>query len=155
MKKTTIVLLTVVSLSTAAFSFGPSSHGHGPFAGEHKGGLYKLVKQLDLTSEQKDELSKLRDARKVAMQKNKIMYQDKKQELMKSIKPDISTFMTADSFDKEAFKEEMTKRSKERVNMMKQRIAGMIEKRVEGMEKVFTILTPEQRVKLIELSKEN
>ncbi len=115
MKKTTIALLTVLSLSTSVFAFGPDSHGHGPFGGEHKGGLYKLIKQLDLTSEQKDELSKLRDARKTAMQDNKTKYQDKRKDMMKSMKPDMSTFMTADSFDKEAFKAEMTKRAKEKI----------------------------------------
>ncbi len=36
--------------------------------------------------------------------------------------------------------------------MMKKRINGMIEKRAEGMEKVFNVLTVEQRTELIELS---
>ena len=49
MKKTTITALVILGLGTAAFAYGPGG-GHckkGSFGAEHRGGIHKLVKQLD------------------------------------------------------------------------------------------------------------
>lgn len=155
MKKTTIALLATLGLSTALFAFGPGGHkcGHGPFGAEHRGGLFKLVKQLDLTSEQKDTLKALKKSRKDMMQAKREEMKEKRQEMHQQNRPDMSTFMSAKSFDKEAFKAEVNKKIEAMHKKMEAKKDDMLEKRAEMMQKIFNVLTPEQRVKLIELSK--
>lgn len=107
MKKTAIALLVTLGLGTAAFAFGPGGGECGSFGGPHKGDMIKKMKKLDLTSKQKEALKSLNKSRKAE-------FMDKREEMMKKVKTmhqemrvDASEFMTADGFDKEAFKAQM------------------------------------------------
>lgn len=71
---------------------------------------------------------------------------------MKQKRADLSKFMSAEQFDKEAFKTLMKERMQSREKIREERRESMIERRVERMEKLFNILTPEQREKWIQLS---
>lgn len=156
MKKTTITLLVVLGLGTAAFAFGPGGgHCKGPFGAEHRGGMHKLVKQLDLTADQKKEFEVLKESRKKMMRSKRETHKGNRAKMMQGMNPDMSHFMSADNFDKVAFKKELNTKFEKRDEMRKKRQVAMLEKRAEGMQKVFDILTPEQRIKLIELSQEN
>ena len=152
MKKTTIAILVTLGLGTATLlAFGGPGHKGGPFG--DRGGMFKVMKQLDLTAEQEEQMDVLKTERKVQMKaKFKEMKKNRKS-MMKGMKPDLSTFMSADSFDKEAFKVQMENKFEAKRKMMQSKKSEMLEKRAVGMENVFNILTPEQRVKWIELSK--
>jgi len=157
MKKTTITALVILGLGTAAFAYGPGG-GHckkGPFGAEHRGGIHKLVKQLDLTADQKKEFEVLKESRKKMMISKREEHKGKRSKMMQKMRPDMSHFMSADNFDKDAFKKELSTKFEKRDEMRKKRQVAMLEKRADGMQKHFNILTPEQRIKLIELSKEN
>ena len=154
MKKTAIALLITLGLGTALFAFGPGGHRGGPFAGKQNMEIFKLVKKLDLTSEQETALKSVKESQRAKMQEKRGAFKKDRESMMKQMKPDMNLFMSADSFDKEAFKQEMTKKFEARRKVMETRGAEMLENRASGVEKVFDILTPEQRIKWIELSKE-
>ncbi len=121
--------------------------------GIHKGHMMfgKIIKQLDLTDEQKEQLKSLRESKRQAMQEKFKALKQQRKALRKSF--DASSFMTADYFDKEAFKESIQKRREAMKAFVEKNQDKMIEQRANTMEQVFNILTPEQREKLIQLSK--
>ncbi len=154
MKKTTIAIIVTLGLGTALFAFGPGEHRGGPFGGQHKSGMFKMLKQLDLTEEQQDQMKVLRKSQKEERKAQFKKFRKNRGAKIMGMKPDISIFMTVNNFDKEAFKEEANKRFEAMRELMDSKREIMIDKRADGMEKVFNILTPEQREKLIQLSKE-
>ena len=162
MKKTTIAALATIGLTTGLFAYGMGGNcggkgmgnGHGQHMmghGMHKGrgGMFSYMKQLDLTTEQKVKLMDLRESQK---EMRMGMKKDRKASKM-GMKPDMSTFMTVDKFDKVAFTEQANKKMIEMQKLRVSRSASMLENRANMMEKVFDILTPQQREKLIQLSK--
>jgi Spy/CpxP family protein refolding chaperone len=100
----------------------------------------------ELRLAKKSQRVKMRDGRQA-------LKQDKKS-MREQMKPDMSRYMSEDKFDKKAYIQDMTKRAEARRAKMQKRRAQMLEARAEHMQKVFDILTPEQRKKWIELSKE-
>jgi protein CpxP len=147
MKKVTTAVLLTLGISTALLA---CPGGGKKFGGESRDGMKQVMKQLDLSAEQKGQLKNLRETRKEMMQAKKEHRRNMRQEM----KPDMSKFMTANSFDKEAFKKEMQKKFEAKRAMREQRQASMMEVRADHMEKMFNILTPEQRKKWIELSQQ-
>ena len=109
LKKTTIVLLVTLGLGTTLFAFGPGGHRGGPFAGKQNMEIFKLVKKLDLSSEQEAALKTVKESQRAQMREKMESFKKDRESMMKQMKPDMSLFMSADSFDKEAFKSEMKK----------------------------------------------
>lgn len=152
MKKTALAILLTLGLGTAtAMACGGPGHYKD---GKHKDGMMKMLKQLDLTSDQKSALKTLREANKAERKAKMQEMKENRKQMRASMRPDMSGFMTADTFDKEAFKAQMTQKFEARRQMMESKKATMLEKRAANMEKIFNILTPEQRIKWIELSKQ-
>jgi Spy/CpxP family protein refolding chaperone len=145
MKKITIALLVM-------FSLGMMANATGMQGDKKRGGIFKLIKQLDLTVEQKQEFKALKKERKAMMKVKKEERKSNKKAMKIAMQPDLSQFMSANTFDKVAFKKEMNKRFNSMRKKMKKRREEMLEKRANGMEKIFNILTAEQRTKLISLS---
>ncbi len=71
------------------------------------------------------------------------------------IKMDASKFMSANSFDKEAYKKSVQERWKKMDELRAKRREAKLNMMADRMEKIFNILTPAQREKLIELSNSN
>ncbi|MFT7823904.1 MAG: Spy/CpxP family protein refolding chaperone [Sulfurimonas sp.] len=159
MKKTAIAVMTTVGLSTALLAGGGGmKQCKHPMNMKHKerGGIYTVMQQLDLTESQKNQLQALRKSQKEkrkaygkAMKKRRASGEKTR----KNRKPDLSRFMTANHFDKETFKALMKKRMEQREKRVKERRDRMVERSVSRMEKIYNILTPEQREKWIELSR--
>jgi len=146
MKKSMIAFVVVVGLGVGAFAMGMNGHGN-------RGGMYQLVKQLDLTVEQQKALKALKQERKAMMKQNQKAFKQKREGMKQSMQPDMSTFMSATTFDKVAFKAQMQKKFTKMQEEMQKRRDAMLEQRAEGMQKIFDILTPAQRTELIALSK--
>ncbi len=148
MKKTTLAILLTLGLGTATLLAcgGPK--------GDRGDRMMKMVKQLDLTSEQKSALKTLRQANKAQRKAKMEEMKETRKAMRASMRPDMSQFMTANTFDKEAFKAQMNEKFEAKRQMMQAKKAAMLEKRADNMQKVFDILTPEQRIKWIELSKQ-
>ena len=154
MNKTAIALLVTIGLGTALFAFGPGGHKCGHFAGKQNMEIFKLVRKLDLTSEQKTALKSIRESQRSQMKDMREAFKKERRSMIGQMKPDVNTFMSADHFDKEAFKQSMKKKFESIHKIMETKGEKMLENRAENMEKVFNTLTPEQRIKWIELSKE-
>lgn len=116
---------------------------------------FKLVKELDLTKEQETVLKSVKESQRAKIREGWKAFKKDRGNMSKPMQSDMNLYMSADNFDKEAFKEEMKKKFEARRKVMETRGADMLENRASSMEKVFNILTPEQRIKWIELSKEN
>lgn len=152
MKKVTTVVLLTLGLGTALFAC--PAGGACKRGGEYRNGMQKIMQQLDLTAEQKEQLNTLRESRKNGMQAKRKERKENRKSMRQQMRPDMSKFMTANTFDKEAFKQEMKKKHEERRVKREKRKESMLSSRADNMEKMFNILTPEQRIKWIELSKQ-
>jgi len=95
--------------------------------GRMHGGM-QMFSQLNLTSEQQYKLSILRDEMRLEMRKQMHNAQPMEQ---------MGTFFKGDNFDKDAFKNQMEKQHDKMLNL-----------KANHMEKVFKILTKEQRAQL-------
>ena len=110
-------------------------HGKKMMQERHHHMMKKMMAQLDLSGTQKQKI-------------REIMLEGRQAMKQKHMRPemDFSQFMSKERFDKEAFKKTMQQKweanRQGRLAMMSDRIA-----------KIFEILTPEQREKLIELRK--
>jgi Spy/CpxP family protein refolding chaperone len=159
MKKLLLALFVIAGLSVGSVAQEMPSEGmkgEGKKMMHHKKkkrtGLYKYLKDLNLTSEQKSQLKAFRDKHKGEMMKRKGEFLAKKH-AHKAQELNFATFMSKDSFDTVAFKKEMRTRFETMRKMMEERRESMIEARAKSMENLFNILTPAQRAKLLELSK--
>ena len=154
MKKTVIAALLTLGLGTALFASGSGDRNCG-HKSMHKTQMMQVIKQLDLTSDQKKAIKEIRKAQKEQRKATRASKKKNRAEMRAAMKPDLATFMTATTFNKTAFKAEMTKKFEQREQMRQQKRVAMLEQRAENMEKIFNILTPEQRNKWIQLSQTN
>jgi len=152
MKKTTIAILVTLGLGTATLLACPAG-GNDQRGGAHKNGMQKIMKQLDPSDEQRAQLQTLKESRQNMMQAKRTSCKENRKSMRGQMKPDMTKFMTANTFDKDAFKQEMHKKFEAKRAMMENKKTTMMEYRANNMEKMFNILTPEQRIKWIELSK--
>ncbi|EKM12339.1 CpxP family protein [Vibrio harveyi] len=144
-----LVLAAVVlplTLGTAsAFAFGGKDHkGH---RGECGMGMDRgIMRQLDLTDAQKDQLKEMREANKAEM---KAKFADGKEARMaerQAHHDKVQALLLADNFDAAAAND-----------LAKEMVEKQTERRVKMMEKkhqMLSVLTPEQKTKFVELQKE-
>jgi Spy/CpxP family protein refolding chaperone len=113
-----------------------------------------MGRQLDLT---KDQRQKIRDVFKAERQAKRTERKAKRGERKKrggmfgQLNPEA--FMSADHFDKSAFEKAVQDQAARRKADREAKRQSRLKQRAEFLEKIFNILTPEQRVKWIELSK--
>ncbi|MDM5272323.1 Spy/CpxP family protein refolding chaperone [Sulfurovum sp. zt1-1] len=156
MKKTVIAIIATVGLSSALMATGPGMNPCKDSIGKHykeRSEIYKAIQQLDLTQAQKEQLQTFRESQREERKANRAALKEKR--AMKQNRTDLSRFMSAEKFDKNAYKTAMKERMQQREEMREKRRELVLEKRAERMEKIFNILTPEQREKWIQLSKSN
>ncbi|EKO3786516.1 CpxP family protein [Vibrio harveyi] len=144
-----LVLAAVVlplTLGTAsAFAFGGKDHkGH---RGECGMGMdCGIMRQLDLTDAQKDQLKEMREANKAEM---KAKFADGKEARMaerQAHHEKVQALLLADNFDAAAAND----LAKEMVEKQTERRVKMLEKK----HQMLSVLTPEQKTKFVELQKE-
>ena len=131
-----LVIVVIVGL------FGVSSIG----ADDNQNKYYKqkrdrnymrdIYKQLDLSDEQNKQMKEHR----AIMKKNRIKRKADRKANRRSHLIDISLYVSKDGFDKEAY-----------INAKMKRIKNRMENRAVMLEKSMNILTPQQRVHLVEL----
>ena len=177
MMKKRLIIATVASLAvaTAIFAGQPMMDGSGANncdnqmskscdhkkhckkgdykKGHHRAKLFfkKIFKELDLTYAQKSQIKDIvKESRKGSREDRK---SHRRGDFRRDM-PDMSTFMSADKFDKDGFKKAMIEKKAKRDEMRQKRRDTRLEKRADTMEKIFAILTPKQRTELIKLSQE-
>lgn len=157
-KRTFILTLTGLGLATALFASGMDHQRFeeiGDMQRSHMMGskhvmFGKLMKQLDLSDTQRTEIRSLMKIKRQEMKEKFQSFKEERKALRKSF--DASQFMSAEHFDKEAFKEVLRKRRAAIMAFMQEHQEEMLENRANTMQKIFDILTPEQREKVIQLS---
>ena len=156
MKKTVIVMTALLGLSTTLFASGFDGKSCPNTKMHQKDSFYKVMDQLELSDAQKAQLKTLRETNRQERKTKQEAMKEQRAKRMETMRKnrDLSQFMSADKFDKEAFKTVMKKRMEQRDKMMVERREAMIEKRAENMGKIFNVLTPQQREKWIQLSKQ-
>ncbi|HHD72970.1 MAG TPA: hypothetical protein ENK77_03045 [Epsilonproteobacteria bacterium] len=109
---------------------------------KHNGMIKQLMSQLDLSDTQKEKIREIkRESRQAMKQRNR------KPEM------DFGQFMSKDRFDKEAFKKTMQQKWEARDKIRQAKREIRLTMMSDRMAKIFDVLTPEQREKLIELKK--
>jgi protein CpxP len=103
----------------------------------HRGDMKEIFQKLDLTDAQKSVMRENRQDMREKMKGKRSQRKDKRG------MENMSEFVSANGFDKQAFIAKATQRSQ-----------AMIEMRANRFEKTMNILTPEQRVKFVTLLQE-
>ncbi|GAB2642917.1 CpxP family protein [Vibrio panuliri] len=130
--------------SASAFAFG----GKGEHRGGHcQGGMDRgMMKQLDLTDAQKEQLKEMREANKAQMKENYQANFEARKAERQAHHEQVQQLVLADNFDQAAAND-----------LAKQMVEKQTERKVKMLEKqhqMLSILTPEQKTKFVELSKE-
>jgi len=120
----------------------------------HKGNFMRAIgRQLDLSPEQREKIREIffqeRQNKQARYGRNRHSktYPNR---IHEKIKPE--TFMTRDHFDKAAFINAVQEQAAKRMAERQAQREKQLKQRADFMEKVFNILTPEQRAKWIQLS---
>ncbi|PMJ90441.1 CpxP family protein [Vibrio sp. 10N.261.55.A7] len=139
-----IIPLTFATASAFAFG-GKSDHdrGHGKCSGGFDRGV---MRQLDLTDEQKDQMTELRETNKASKKANAQENFAEKLAAKQAHQKEIQSLVLADTFDQAAATE-----------LASQMVEKQTERRVNALEKqqqMLSILTDEQKTKFVELQQE-
>lgn len=149
-KQVAIIALASSIAATGAFAWGGSGKGNcdnsgwnqdkrqmmmkkggkGMQRGMKRGGGMMFLRGLDLTADQRHEISILKDEMRLEMKKN-MSPTDRKD--------NVKEVFTADGFNKDAFLKNSKERYDERTSL-----------KANYMEKIYNILTPEQRKQVID-----
>ena len=145
-----LVLAAVVlplTLGTAsAFAFGGKDHkkgGHGECGGGFDRGM---MSQLDLTDAQQDQFKQMRSEGKQAMKAEFKQNFQQRHAQKQAHQAQVHQLLLADNFDQAAANE-----------LAKQMVEQQTERKVKRLEKQYqmmSILTPEQKNKLVELQQQ-
>ena len=139
LKVLTIVAITglVGTVAANACPLGGEKNAMCQKRKDNRADMKEIFQKLDLTSEQKVAMKENRKEMRVHMKEKRSQKQSKHG------MANMSEFVSANGFDKEAFIAKAMQKSK-----------TMIEMRADRFEKTMNILTPEQRVKLVTLLQE-
>ncbi|WP_322803266.1 CpxP family protein [Vibrio alfacsensis] len=140
------VVLPLTLGAASAFAFGGKDHHKGPHGECGKGMDRGIMRQLDLTDAQKDQLKEMREANKAEM---KAKFADGKEARMaerQAHHDKVQALLLADNFDEAAAND----LAKEMVEKQTDRRVKMLEKK----HQMLSVLTPEQKAKFVELQKE-
>ena len=104
MKKLSALALVILISASSVYAFGHKG-GHGGY-GKRGGdfGIYKIVRSLDLTSEQKTQLKELKTAAKQARK-------DNRGTMKEAYKKDLQGAFVKNKFDEKAYAKTITARS--------------------------------------------
>ena len=140
------VVLPLTLGTASAFAFGGKDHKKGGH-GECGGGFNpKMMRKLDLTDAQKEQLKELREAGKTEMKANFKANFEAHHAEMQAQHAKVQELVLADNFDQAAANE----LAKAMVDKQTERKVKMLEKQ----HQMLSILTPEQKAKFVELQKE-
>ncbi|MCK6265275.1 CpxP family protein [Vibrio sp. ZSDE26] len=139
-------ILPLTFATASAYAFGGNSHHKGGKGGCSGGFDRSIVRQLDLTDEQKDQLKEMRETSKSERKAHHQGNFEAKQAEMQAYHQQIQALVLADSFDEAAANE-----------LAKQMVEKQTERRVNKLaqqQKMLSVLTEEQKAQFVELQQE-
>lgn len=140
------VILPLTLGTASAFAYGGKGHHKGQ-DGECGMGMDRgMMRQLDLTDAQKDQLDAMRDGNRAQMKEKRQGNFEANQAERQAHHAKVQALLLAENFDQAAANE-----------LAKQMAEKQAQRRVKMMEKqhqMLSILTPEQKAKFVELQNE-
>ncbi|MGC9400887.1 CpxP family protein [Vibrio genomosp. F10] len=132
--------------TASAYAFGGKSHNQGG-EGKCSGGFDRgIMRQLDLTEEQKSQMQALRETTKGDKKAQRQAGSEEKRALMQAHQKQVQALVLADTFDEDAANalasEMVEKQTERRVNKLK------------DQHKMLSLLTDEQKSQFVELQQE-
>ena len=152
MKMTKKLVLAAAALplvfgTASAYAYGGGDKGdHKGMHGKCGGFDKKIMRQLDLTDAQKDQLKEMREANKAEMKAKFADGHEARMAERQAHHDKVQALLLADNFDEAAAND-----------LAKEMVEKQTERRVKMMEKkhqMLSVLTPEQKTKFVELQKE-
>lgn len=140
------VVLPLTLGSAGAFAFGGKGPNKGPRDECGPGMDRGIMRQLDLTDTQKDQLETLRNERRDEMRNKKADNRDARQAERQAYHAKVQALVLADNFDEA----QATELAKEMVEKQTERRVEMLEKK----HQMLNILTPEQKTEFVKLQEE-
>ena len=139
-------ILPLTFATASVYAFGGDSNSKGA-KGQCTGGVDRgVMRQLDLTDEQKTEMKALREGMKADKKMNAQSNSAEKRAAMQAHHQKVQALILADTFDEAAANE-----------LAKQMVDKQTERRVNGMKnqhQMLSILTDEQKTQFVELQQE-
>jgi len=135
---------------------GYAAGKNGRYAKEKKSHLKRMLRtlyrRLDLSPDQKEKVrSIVREYRReLKMLRRTAMQERKSRRMQQGPKAGVTAFMSPEAFDKAAFK----KMVEARWAQQDQRRMKRLDLTADTLEKIYGVLTPEQRTRLIEISRQ-
>jgi protein CpxP len=149
MTKKLVLAAAIIPLTFAtasAYAFGGKSdnnRGHGKCSGGFDRGV---MRQLDLTDAQKDQMKELSQSTKAEMKEKYQGNMEQKKAMMQAHQKQVQSLVLADTFDEAAATE-----------LASQMVEKQTERRVNALKKqhqMLSILTDEQKTQFVELQQE-
>ncbi len=140
------VVLPLTLGSAGAFAFGGKGQNKGPRDECGPGMDRGIMRQLDLTDAQKDQLTALRDAKREEMRNKNAADRDTRQAERQAYHAKVQALVLADNFDEA----QATALATEMVEKQTERRVEMLQKR----HQMLNILTPEQKTEFVKLQDE-
>ncbi len=140
------VVLPLTLGSAGAFAFGGKGQNKGPRDECGPGMDRAIMRQLDLTDAQKDQLTALRDAKREEMRNKNAADRDTRQAERQAYHAKVQALVLADNFDEA----QATALATEMVEKQTERRVEMLQKR----HQMLNILTPEQKTEFVKLQDE-
>ncbi|EGU30050.1 periplasmic repressor CpxP [Vibrio ichthyoenteri ATCC 700023] len=137
-------IIPLAFASASAMAFGGKGDHKG---GQCQGGMDRgMMKKLELTDAQKTQLKEMREANKTEMKAKFAETSDARKAERQAQHEKVQQLVLADNFDQAAANE-----------LAKNMVEKQTERKVKMLEKqhqMLSVLTPEQKAKFVELSKE-
>lgn len=151
MKSTKKLLLAAVvlplTLGTASvFAYGGKDHHKGPRDECGPGMERGIMRQLDLTDAQRDQLQSLRDTNRAERKGKNSAYRETRRAERQAFHAKMQSLLLADNFDEA----QATALAKEMVEKQTEHRVRMLEKR----HQMLSVLTPEQKAEFVKLQNE-
>lgn len=134
----TVIALPLMLGSMSAMAFGGKHHDGEGMRGDHDMMGKQMLRGIDLTDEQKEELQSLREQNREAMKANKGAFHSE----MMAERQQMQQLMLADNFDEAAVRA-----------LAEKMVDQQVERRVAKMKQqhaMYNILTPEQKAQVKE-----
>ncbi len=140
------VVLPLTLSAAGALAYGGKNQQKGPRDECGPGMDRGIMRQLDLTDAQRDQLQSLREANRAEMRGKNSADRDARIAERQAYHAKVQALVLADSFDEA----QATALAKEMVEQQTERRVQMLERR----HKMFSVLTPEQKAELVKLQNE-
>jgi len=123
------IMAGAMSVAGLTHASGYGDHDRCEYKGDHRGGMKHMMKELDLTKEQRQTLRKFKSESREQMKNNR--------EQVMELRKQLHEEAISEDYDSAKVRELADKKAK--------LMSDMLVKKMESMQRIRKVLTPEQR----------